>query len=50
MPANFTHMNLGDVDDAAPGNGFSEVWEARVARSARPVSPRVSRPSARPPV
>jgi uncharacterized cupin superfamily protein len=34
MPANFTHMNLGDVDDAAPGNGFGEVWEARVARSA----------------
>jgi uncharacterized cupin superfamily protein len=34
MPAKFTHLNLGDVDDAAPGNGFGEVWEARVARSA----------------
>jgi mannose-6-phosphate isomerase-like protein (cupin superfamily) len=34
MAAKFTHVNLGDVDDAAPGNGFGEVWEARVARTA----------------
>jgi uncharacterized cupin superfamily protein len=34
MPAKFTHVNLGDVEDAAPGNGFGDVWEARVARTA----------------
>lgn len=28
-----THINLDDVDDAAPGNGFGERWEARVART-----------------
>lgn len=27
-----THINLDDVDDAAPGNGFGHRWEARVAR------------------
>jgi mannose-6-phosphate isomerase-like protein (cupin superfamily) len=31
--ADFTHLNLNEVDDAAPGNGFSERWEARVART-----------------
>jgi mannose-6-phosphate isomerase-like protein (cupin superfamily) len=30
--AGFTHLNLGDVEDAAPGNGFGDRWEARVAR------------------
>jgi uncharacterized cupin superfamily protein len=34
MAPKFTQVNLGDVDDAAPGNGFGEVWEARVARTA----------------
>jgi uncharacterized cupin superfamily protein len=34
MPAKYTQVNLGDVDDAAPGNGFGDVWEARVARTA----------------
>jgi uncharacterized cupin superfamily protein len=34
MSADFTHLNLGDVDDAAPENGFGEIWEARVARRA----------------
>jgi uncharacterized cupin superfamily protein len=29
----YTHLNLGDVEDAAPGNGFGERWEARVART-----------------
>ena len=29
----FTHIHLDDVEDAAPGNGFGERWEARVART-----------------
>jgi len=29
-----THINLADVEDAAPANGFGDRWEARVARSA----------------
>jgi mannose-6-phosphate isomerase-like protein (cupin superfamily) len=32
MTAPFTHLNLAQVEDAAPGNGFDERWEARVAR------------------
>jgi quercetin dioxygenase-like cupin family protein len=32
VKAPYTHLNLGDVPDAAPGNGFGERWEARVAR------------------
>jgi mannose-6-phosphate isomerase-like protein (cupin superfamily) len=28
----YTHLNLGEIEDAAPGNGFGERWEARVAR------------------
>jgi mannose-6-phosphate isomerase-like protein (cupin superfamily) len=32
MPQPFTHLNLADVEDAAPGNGFGDRWEARVAR------------------
>jgi quercetin dioxygenase-like cupin family protein len=32
MPDAHTHINLGDVEDAAPGNGFGHRWEARVAR------------------
>jgi mannose-6-phosphate isomerase-like protein (cupin superfamily) len=27
-----TRINLADVDDAAPANGFGHRWEARVAR------------------
>jgi mannose-6-phosphate isomerase-like protein (cupin superfamily) len=27
-----THINLDDVQDAAPGNGFGDRWEARVVR------------------
>src|SRR5215207_11336569 len=34
MATPFTHLNLLDVDDAAPGNGFGDRWEARVAREA----------------
>ena len=32
MPDPHTHINLGDVEDAAPANGFGDRWEARVAR------------------
>src|SRR4051795_8346313 len=28
----FTHVNLLDVPDAAPSNGFGDRWQARVAR------------------
>jgi mannose-6-phosphate isomerase-like protein (cupin superfamily) len=28
-----THLNLIDVDDAAPANGYDHRWEARVART-----------------
>src|SRR3954454_19061878 len=34
MTAAYTQLNLQDVDDAAPGNGFGHRWEARVARTA----------------
>jgi mannose-6-phosphate isomerase-like protein (cupin superfamily) len=34
MPEAFTMVNLATVGDAAPGNGFGECWEARVAREA----------------
>ena len=27
-----SRMNLGDVSDAAPANGFGDSWEARAAR------------------
>jgi mannose-6-phosphate isomerase-like protein (cupin superfamily) len=32
MPSGHSHINLGDVADAAPANGFGDRWEARVAR------------------
>jgi mannose-6-phosphate isomerase-like protein (cupin superfamily) len=34
MPRPYTHLNLGEVEDAAPPNGFGDRWEARVARQA----------------
>jgi uncharacterized cupin superfamily protein len=34
MPPPHTRVNLGEVDDAAPANGFGDRWEARVARQA----------------
>jgi quercetin dioxygenase-like cupin family protein len=34
MPGPYTRINLEDVEDAAPANGFGERWEARVARTA----------------
>ena len=33
MTSPHTRINLADVEDAAPANGFSERWEARVART-----------------
>jgi quercetin dioxygenase-like cupin family protein len=30
----FTKISLAAVDDVAPGNGFGDRWEARVAREA----------------
>jgi quercetin dioxygenase-like cupin family protein len=34
VAASYTHLNLTDVEDAAPANGFGDRWEARVARQA----------------
>src|SRR3954470_22542954 len=34
MPDSFTKVNLTEVDDVAPANGFGDRWEARVAREA----------------
>jgi mannose-6-phosphate isomerase-like protein (cupin superfamily) len=32
MPGRHTQINLAEVKDAAPANGFGARWEARVAR------------------
>jgi mannose-6-phosphate isomerase-like protein (cupin superfamily) len=32
MSRRYTRINLADVQDAAPANGFGDRWEARVAR------------------
>jgi mannose-6-phosphate isomerase-like protein (cupin superfamily) len=32
MPAPHTLINLAEVEDVAPANGFGDRWEARVAR------------------
>lgn len=34
MSSPYMHVNLGDVDDAAPANGFGDRWQARVAGAA----------------
>jgi quercetin dioxygenase-like cupin family protein len=34
MPTPHTLVNLADVEDAAPANGFGDRWEARVAGEA----------------
>ncbi len=34
MAISHTQINLDDVEDAAPENGFGDRWEARVARTA----------------
>jgi mannose-6-phosphate isomerase-like protein (cupin superfamily) len=33
MPSGHSRINLADVTDAAPANGFGDRWEARVART-----------------
>src|SRR5512135_2396758 len=32
MPSGHTKMNLVEIEDVAPANGFGARWEARVAR------------------
>jgi hypothetical protein len=32
MADSWTKINLDEVEDDAPGNGFGDRWEARVAR------------------
>jgi quercetin dioxygenase-like cupin family protein len=32
MSRRYTQINLADVEDVAPANGFEDRWEARVAR------------------
>lgn len=34
MATSHTRINLDDVEDVAPANGFGDRWEARVARAA----------------
>jgi mannose-6-phosphate isomerase-like protein (cupin superfamily) len=34
MPSGHTQINLAEVEDVAPANGFGDRWEARVARQA----------------
>jgi uncharacterized cupin superfamily protein len=34
MSDGYARVNLAEVEDAAPGNGFGDRWEARVARDA----------------
>jgi mannose-6-phosphate isomerase-like protein (cupin superfamily) len=34
MPSPYTRINLAELEDAAPANGFGHRWEARVAREA----------------
>jgi mannose-6-phosphate isomerase-like protein (cupin superfamily) len=34
MASSHTRLNLNDIEDAAPANGFDDRWEARVARTA----------------
>jgi uncharacterized cupin superfamily protein len=34
MPDSYSHINLAEIEDAAPANGFAGRWQARVARTA----------------
>jgi hypothetical protein len=31
MASSHTQLNLGNLEDVAPANGFGDRWEARVA-------------------
>jgi uncharacterized cupin superfamily protein len=33
MPDSYSQINLAEIEDVAPANGFAERWEARVART-----------------
>ncbi len=33
MPNRYSQVNLVDIEDVAPANGFADRWEARVART-----------------
>jgi hypothetical protein len=40
LPDPYTQINLTEVEDAAPADGFGDRWEARVARTSwRPSRP-----------
>ena len=34
MPGQYSRVNLAELEDAAPANGFADRWQARVARTA----------------
>lgn len=34
MPDHYSQINLAEIEDAAPANGFADRWQARVARTA----------------
>jgi hypothetical protein len=34
MPSPHTQINLADLENVAPANGFGDRWEAHVAREA----------------
>jgi mannose-6-phosphate isomerase-like protein (cupin superfamily) len=34
MPDRYSQVNLVEIEDAAPANGFADRWQARVARTA----------------
>lgn len=34
MPDRYSHVNLVEIEDAAPANGFAARWQARGARTA----------------
>ena len=34
MPDRYSRVNLVEIEDAAPANGFADRWQARVARTA----------------
>jgi uncharacterized cupin superfamily protein len=33
MHDHYSQINLAEIEDAAPANGFADRWQARVARS-----------------
>jgi mannose-6-phosphate isomerase-like protein (cupin superfamily) len=34
MPDHYSQINLAEIEDAAPANGFADRWQARGARTA----------------